>query len=212
MIDPALLATFAVVTGLTSLTPGPSMLFIMSQAVWRGARSGFAALAGMQLGFCVWWVLAGVGLGTIAHEAPRLFLALTAAGALYLAWLGVQAWRHAGVHPGEAAARSRRTSPNALRDGVFIAIGNPKSLVYVAALVPPFVDADRPVAPQLLVLALLAMAIDVAIGCAYILAGSRLAAAMERGHVRLWLDRGVGAIFLAIALGVLIEATRHAGG
>jgi hypothetical protein len=56
MIDPALLATFAVVTGLTSLTPGPSMLFIMSQAVWRAQR--FRGTGGHAA-----WLLRVVGAG-----------------------------------------------------------------------------------------------------------------------------------------------------
>lgn len=86
-----------------------------------------------------------------------------------------------------------------------MAIGNPKSLVYIVALLPPFVDARSPVVPQLVVLALVAMAIDVALGVLYILAGSRLARAMERPRTRLWLDRGVGLTFIAIALAILAE-------
>ena len=88
---------------------------------------------------------------------------------------------------------------------MLVAIGNPKSLIYIVALLPPFVDAKAPVAPQLLVLALLAMAIDVALGLVYILAGSRLAAAMERPATRKRLDRTVGTIFILIALGILAE-------
>ena len=76
---------------------------------------------------------------------------------------------------------------------------------------PPFVDARAPVAPQLVVLALLAMAIDVALGVLYITAGSRLAAAMERPATRRKLDIAVGAIFILIALGILFELFRRSG-
>ena len=50
MIDPAALAGFAAVTALTSLLPGPNMLFVLGQAAWQKARGGLLALAGMQLG------------------------------------------------------------------------------------------------------------------------------------------------------------------
>ena len=199
------LAAFALVTGMTSLVPGPSMLFVLSQSIWRGARSGAAALAGLQLGYVVWWVLAALGLGTLAAAFPLAFRLLAVGGALYLAWLGVQALRHAGEAAEDGPEPARELSHRAFRDGILVAIGNPKSLIYIVALLPPFVDARSPIVPQLVVLALVAMAIDVALGVLYIAVGSRIAAAMGRPRTRLWLDRGVGLAFIAIALGILAE-------
>ena len=205
MIDAERLAAFMLVTGVTSLVPGPSMLFVLSQSIWRGARSGAAALAGLQLGYVVWWVLAALGLGTLAAAFPLAFRLLAVGGALYLAWLGVQALRHAGEAAEDGPEPARELSHRAFRDGILVAIGNPKSLIYIVALLPPFVDARSPVVPQLVVLALVAMVIDVALGVLYIAVGSRIAAAMGRPRTRLWLDRGVGLAFIAIALGILAE-------
>ena len=84
-------------------------------------------------------------------------------------------------------------------------MSNPKSLIYMVALLPPFVDARRPIVPQLVLLALVAMAIDVALGTAYIFAGHGLARAMTGGATRKWLDRAVGTIFLVIAAAILAD-------
>ena len=84
----------------------------------------------------------------------------------------------------------------------------PKALVYIVALLPPFVDQRAPIGPQLVLLAAVAMVIDVALGAIYIGAGSRLAAAMARPETRKWLDRTVGTIFILIALAVLLELFR----
>jgi len=205
MIELERLAAFALVTGMTSLVPGPSMLFVLSQSIWRGARSGAAALGGLQLGYVLWWLLAALGLGTLAAAFPLAFRLLAIGGALYLAWLGTQALRYAGRTPEEGAKAAREPTRHAFRDGILVAISNPKSLIYIVALLPPFVDATAPVVPQLVVLALLAMAIDIALGLIYIFAGSRLAAAMERPATRRKLDIAVGAIFILIALGILAE-------
>lgn len=206
MIDPARLAAFAALTALTSVVPGPNMLFVLAQAAWRRTSGGIAALAGLQLGNTLWFVLAGLGLGTLVAAAPLAFQAATLAGALYLAWLGVQAWRHAAA-PGNAGGVEivvpPRVSAHAFRDGIVIALSNPKSLVYVVALLPPFVDPRAAVVPQLAVLAVVAIGIDVAVGFAYILAGNRLAAAMTRPPLRRAIERGAGAIFLAIAAAVV---------
>lgn len=203
MIDPAKLAAFALVTGLVSLTPGPQMVFVMTQAAWRGHRAGAAALAGLQLGNLTWFVLAGLGLGTLAQAWPRAFAALTIAGALYLAWLGMQALRHANEATEPAAGPPPRASRHALRDTLLVSLSNPKSLVYVLALLPPFVDPAAPVAPQLALLAAVAITLDLAIGAVYVLAGGGLAAAMRRPAVRMWLERAVGAIFLILAALIL---------
>jgi homoserine/homoserine lactone efflux protein len=205
MIDAEKLAAFVFVTGMTSLVPGVSMLFVMSQALRNGARSGAMALAGMQLGYVVWWLLAALGLGTLAAAFPLAFRLLAMTGALFLAWLGLRAIlasRHAEEH---LTTPVRPPSAHALRDGVLVALSNPKSLIYVVALLPPFVDAARAIGPQLLLLAAVAIALDVAIGALYILAGAKLAAAMERPSTRKWLDRAIGAIFIAIAVAILAD-------
>jgi threonine/homoserine/homoserine lactone efflux protein len=208
MIDVEKLAAFALVSGMTSLVPGPSMLFVMGQAMWRGTRSGAAALAGVQLGYIGWWLLAALGLGTLAAAFPLLFRARAIGGALYLGWLGVQALRHAGAGAEAGGAPVRQPSRHAFRDGVFVALSNPKALVYIVALLPPFVDQHSPIGPQLMLLALVAMIIDIALGALYIGAGSRLSAAMAHPHTRKRLDQTVGAIFLLIALGILVELFR----
>ncbi len=208
MVDAAKLAVFAVASGMTSLVPGPSMLFVMGQAMWRGGRSGATALAGVQLGYIGWWLLAALGLGTLAAAFPLAFQGLAIGGALYLGWLGVQALRHAGAVAAETGEPVRQPSRRAFRDGVFVAMSNPKALIYIVALLPPFVDQREAVGPQLVVLAAVAMVIDVAIGALYIGAGSKLAAAMTRPALRRRLDIAVGTIFIAIALGIFITLLR----
>ena len=205
MIDAEKLAAFALVTATTSLVPGQSMMFVMGQAIWRGARSGWAALLGMQIGYIVWWILAALGLGTLANAYPLAFRILAFAGIAYLAWLGVQAILHS-FHPEQDRAKPQgRVSQHAFRDGIFIAIGNPKSLIYMLAIIPPFINPEASIAPQVAILAALALIIDLPIGALYIVAGQRLARLMERAATRRWIDRAIGTLFLLIAALVLAE-------
>ena len=200
-----LLLAFALMTGLTSIVPGPSMLFVMTEAIWRGPRAGWAALLGMQVGYLFWWALAALGLGSLAKLYPLAFDILAFGGLAYIAWLGVQALRHAGEGADECANLGPRPSRHAFRDGIAVAIGNPKALVYVVALLPPFVNAEQPVLPQLAVLTVIGTVLDLAVGGLYILAGNRLARAMSRPQTRAWIDRGVGTAFILIALGIGAE-------
>lgn len=205
MFDAEKLAAFAVVTAMTSIVPGPSMIFVMTETLWRGARSGLAALLGMQIGYLFWWVLAALGFSTLARTYPFAMHLLAIGGALYLAWLGVQALRSAGKAAGEEIEPAHAVTRHAFRDGVMVAIGNPKALIYVVALLPPFIEADLPIVPQLAVLTVIGTGLDVAIGALYIFAGKSLSRAMDRPGTRLWIDRSVGAIFLLIAGVILFE-------
>ena len=205
MIAPEKLVGFALVSALTSAVPGPSMLFVLGQAVWRDSRSGIVALFGVQLGYVLWYVLAALGLGTLAREVPVAFTLLAILGSLYLAWLGLQALRHAGMSVEESPGPTRRRSAHPLRDGFVVAIGNPKSLIYIVAILPPFVDPNSVVVPQLLLLGTIAISLDVALGLVYIAAGSSLSRAMSQPSTRRWLDSGVGLVFIGIAIGILAE-------
>lgn len=204
MIEPEKLAAFALMSAAASLVPGPSMMFVMGQAVWRGGRSGALALAGIQFGYVWWWVLAALGLGTLASTFPIALHVLAFGGACYLAWLGLGALRSSGASH-DAPAGSQKHSSHGFRDGLVVAMSNPKSLIYMVALIPPFIDPKRPIIPQLVLLALVAMVIDVALGSTYILAGHGLARAMTGNATRRWLDRAVGTIFLVIAAGILVH-------
>lgn len=94
-------------------------------------------------------------------------------------------------------------SRGAFRDGILVALSNPKSLIYIVALLPPFVDARQPIGPQLAVLAAMAIAIDLAVGAIYIAAGSRLAATLTHTAIRKRFDRAIGILFVLIAAGIL---------
>ena len=206
MFDPERLLAFALITATTSIVPGPSMMFVTGQAIWRGARSGWAALLGMQVGYILWWLAAALGLGTLARAYPLAFRLLAIAGVLYLAWLGAKAIRHS-FHAGEddTVAPARKPSTHAFRDGIAVAIGNPKSLVYMVAIIPPFVDPDLPVGWQIVTLAVIALVLDLLVGWAYIGAGKRLAKAMERAATRRWIDRGIGIVFILIAIAIAVD-------
>jgi homoserine/homoserine lactone efflux protein len=208
-MDTAKLLLFTTVTASVSIVPGPQMVFVLTQSAWRGHRAGIAALAGLQLGNLCWFAAAGLGLGTVALAWPRAIGLLAAAGAFYLGWLGWKAIAGAGQVTAVDAAAPR--SRHALRDSLAIALSNPKSLVYVLALLPPFLDFSAPLGPQLVMLAAIAIVCDLIVGLVYVGAGSGLAAAMARPDVRLWLERAIGIIFLTLAAGILLELLRTGG-
>ena len=105
----------------------------------------------------------------------------------------------------------RLASGRALRDSLAVSLSNPKSLIYVLALLPPFVDPRLPVAPQLALLAAIAITLDLMVGAVYVAAGGGLSAAMNRPRARLWFERAIGTIFLLLAGAILFDLARRGG-
>ncbi len=92
--DTAVLLPFTIAVVVIALTPGPDMTFFLGRALAQGRAAGLAAMAGASTGILVHTMLVALGLSALIVAAPTAFLALKIVGALYLAWLAVQAIRH----------------------------------------------------------------------------------------------------------------------
>jgi|TARA_B100000700_G_scaffold557_1_gene821 threonine/homoserine/homoserine lactone efflux protein len=141
------------------------------------------------------------GLGALIARHPLLFQVITWAGAAYLAWLGVKALR-AGQASALQASGVATTQVQAARDGMLVALGNPKLILFFVALLSQFVSPDMSAAAKALIVAT-AMVID---GGWYVLVAVALSHSavlpwlQARAH---WLNRVTGVILLGLAIRVL---------
>jgi len=196
-MNDALFWNYVVVTTLFCLTPGPAVLFVLGQALWRGPRAGFAAVLGIQIVNLLWMAVAAVGLGAILALSPLAFKVLTWAGAAYLVYLGVRAiWQ--SFREGEVAWRS---SQRALIDGMLVQLSNPKSVLWITAIVPQFVDASRPILPQIGLITVVGIIIDTITMSLYVVtAGAFRERLNQLPRMRAWMDRVSGVILIGVAI------------
>ena len=145
---------FLAVSIVPVISPGPGVLFAITNALRYGVR--VTILVGLinGAGIAALGLLVGLGLGALMQASMLAFLILKLAGAAYLVWLGVKIWRDRNafsVSAGQStqAAPLRRLSAQALA----ISLTNPKAMVAIAALFPPFLDPGRPALQQVLILA-----------------------------------------------------------
>ena len=183
-----------------SIAPGPNVIFVMTQAAWRGPRAGIFAAAGVETANSLYVLFSAVGLAGLISASGAAFEIIKWAGAAYLAWLGFQAVRSsfgAGdispLTPGEASAR-------AYRDGLMVGLGNPKTILFFLALFPQFIDPAKPVWAQSLLLGGLSIALDFCVQCLYTIAGGALSKALSRKSVKRWFERCIGGAFMGLAV------------
>ncbi|QGX99533.1 LysE family translocator [Roseovarius faecimaris] len=180
--DPGLLATFVMAGLLLNLTPGADFVFISASGIGGGPRVGMAAAVGVNLGIVLHIALAAAGLSALIMASPWTYDAIRYAGAAYLIWLAVQAWRSAGeLGEGRAAGSAWR----AVRRGFLTNVANPKTGLFIFAFIPQFTDpAIGPLWVQIVVLG----AIFLIVGFAFALclgAAAGLFAQILRARARL---------------------------
>jgi threonine/homoserine/homoserine lactone efflux protein len=208
--DPAVLLPFALAVVVIALTPGPDMTFFIGRTLAQGRAAGLAAMAGASTGILVHTMLVALGLSALIVAAPSLFLALKVAGALYLAFLAVQAIRHGSALtlPDQPAPRASLAATWA--SGLAINLLNPKIVLFFMTFLPQFVRADDPhAAAQLITLGLLFIVIALSITVPMILAADRVAATL-RGAPRIAraMDWIFASVFAAFAAHLLLGRAR----
>lgn len=121
---------------LTAYSPGPGVLLAISNATGLGPRATLYSSAGNAAGVLLVAGLAASGVGALLHAAPRAFDALKLAGAAYMVWLGLRQWRAAWRGGGPVALRHGGRA--LFREGLLVALSNPKSIVFSCALFAQF--------------------------------------------------------------------------
>ncbi|MFA4950407.1 LysE family translocator [Brevundimonas sp.] len=201
-VDPHLYLTFLGVMAVMAITPGPANLFSVANGVARGKAGAMLGVLGMNAATLVWFGAAALGLGALVVAFPEAFRLISVAGALYVAWLGLKALRGAFRTAADPEDTTVRPGRSALVDGFMVQIANPKAVLFFTAVLPPFLDVNRPAAPQLALFAVATIGMDVLSMSAYGLGGAALARRMSERRFR----RGFGLLtgILLLAACVLI--------
>lgn len=137
---------FVVATTIMIALPGPSVLLTVAHSISFGWPHALSTVAGATMGIAVQLIVAAIGLTSLLNVVADAFEWLRWAGAAYLVYLGIRQWRSASM-PLEIDTMSVSRT-NLFVQGLVITIPNPKSLIFIAAFLPQFVDAARPLGLQ----------------------------------------------------------------
>jgi len=202
---------FALASLVLIVIPGPGVLFVVGRALAHGRRTALATALGHAAGNYVVAACVAVGLGTLLQRSAEAFVIVKIAGALYLIWLGIHGIRkRKSLSEAMAVAAPPREGWRAARDGAVVGLTNPKAYILFGAVLPPFVNrAAGNVPAQMLVLALVSVAIGAVSDCAWGFAASAVRAWFARSPRRVEMVGGAGGLAM-IGVGVTVAFTgRH---
>jgi threonine/homoserine/homoserine lactone efflux protein len=138
------LSTYAlfIATALALLAiPGPAVLYVVSRSIDQGRRAGLASVLGITTGTVVHVTLATVGLSSLVLASKVAFDAVRYVGAAYLIFLGARRLLTRRVEE-ETAARAPRSRRDLYTQGLIVNLLNPKTIVFIFAFIPQFVDVN----------------------------------------------------------------------
>jgi threonine/homoserine/homoserine lactone efflux protein len=137
---------FVVATTIMIALPGPSVLLTVAHSISFGWQRALSTVAGATMGIAVQLIVAAIGLTSLLNVVAEAFEWLRWTGAAYLVYLGIKQWRSAS-EPLEFDTSSV-SKTNLFVQGLVITIPNPKSLIFIAAFLPQFINAERPLGLQ----------------------------------------------------------------
>jgi homoserine/homoserine lactone efflux protein len=189
-------SVFTVTTTALCLTPGPAVLFVVSQGLGRGAMPAFWASVGIIAGNTLYFALSATGLAAVLLASWDLFAAIEWLGAGYLVWLGVRTLVGGSALARVVPAGGREASSRLLARGFLVQAANPKALVFFTAFVPQFVDPALPVASQVAILGITTVVVELPVLAAYGALAARSARLVARPGFAVWTQRAAGLLLV----------------
>ncbi|WP_106971796.1 LysE family translocator [Streptomyces xylophagus] len=203
-------ASFAIVAGLLTITPGLDTALVLRSAVRHGSRGGFATALGINTGALAWGVVASAGGSVVLDASETAYTMLRLAGAVYLLWLGGRMlWRARRSADGDEGPSLLPADGEPWGDestlrlwwrGVVTNALNPKIGVFYMAVLPQFIPEGT---SPLLAGIVLAVVHDIEglLWFTLLIFGVRTFRAwLSRDAVKRWMDRVTGAVLIGFSV------------
>lgn len=200
MPDLAILTVFIPTFFFVSITPGMCMTLAMTLGMSIGVRRTMWMMCGELIGVAFVAIAAVLGVANIMLNYPNLFEILKWLGASYLVYIGVNMWRaknNSTLNVTQSRITKRQTLFN---QGLVTAIANPKGWAFMISLLPPFIDINDNLAPQLTILLSIIMLTEFLCMMVYATGGKSLRFFINSGNNIHWMNRIAGSLMIFVGL------------
>ena len=210
LLTSATFGMFLVASFILAITPGPGVIYVVTRTLRQGRRAGLASVLGIALGNFSNSAAASLGLAALLAASASAFTTLKLAGAAYLVFLGVRAFL---THP--TAVQPATSSHPRIRifaDGFVVALLNPKTALFFAALLPQFIDASQSLLGQSLILGGVFVSIAACTDSMYVMAAAALSRTVGASSALQSLSRYLSAAtFIGLGVYAAFASPRSSG-
>ncbi|AUL75510.1 threonine transporter RhtB [Pseudoalteromonas sp. 13-15] len=205
MIDVAALAVFIPTFFFVSITPGMCMTLAMTLGMSIGVRRTLWMMIGELLGVASVAIAAVLGVASVMLNYPDAFAILKWVGGAYLIYIGINMWRAKGKMSVNTHSPSDVSRQSLFTQGFITAVANPKGWAFMISLLPPFINVDQAVAPQLFILLSVIMITEFVSMLAYATGGKSLRLFLARGDNIKWMNRIAGSLMMLVGVWLALD-------
>ncbi len=198
---------FVVATAIMIALPGPSVLLTVAHSLSFGWQRALATVAGATMGIAVQLTVAVIGLTSLLNSVAEAFELLRWGGAAYLVYLGIKQWRSAG-EPLEIDTSSV-SKTNLFVQGLVVTIPNPKSLIFIAAFLPQFIDPARSPGLQFLIIVPTFLVITFTVTSVWALAAGKISGFVRSRRAFQSVMRTAGGCMIMAGAGLVLARRGH---
>jgi threonine/homoserine/homoserine lactone efflux protein len=167
------LIAFAVAALVLAITPGPGIAYVVARTVAGGRPEGLASCLGTAVGGMVHVAAAALGLSLVVAQSALAFSVVKYVGAAYLVYLGVRLLLRKDEASSFIAVPAQGVR-RAFFDGIAVETLNVKTALFFLAFLPQFVSPAQPLAPQLVLLGSICVALNTLVDVVAVLLAERL--------------------------------------
>ncbi|MBE0378561.1 LysE family translocator [Pseudoalteromonas prydzensis] len=205
MLDFAVLGVFIPTFFFVSITPGMCMTLAMTLGMSIGVRRTMWMMIGELLGVAIVAIAAVAGVASIMLNYPAVFNALKWLGAGYLIYIGVMMWRAKSTVKLDAQSQLKVSRQTLFSQGFITAIANPKGWAFMISLLPPFINIDYAIVPQLSMLVTIIMLSEFTCMMLYATGGKSLRLFLNQGDNIKWMNRIAGSLMVAVGVWLAVS-------
>lgn len=199
MPELSVLAIFIPTFFFISITPGMCMSLAMTLGMTIGVKRTLWMMLGEVIGVATVAVAAVLGIASIMLNYPTIFAFLKWAGGIYLIYLGIRMWlSKASLSDQVDVPDISRTS--LLSQGFITAIANPKGWAFMISILPPFIDINKAIEPQLFILVFIIMLSEFICMLLYASGGITLKRLITKDDKAQWLNRISGSLLALVGV------------
>ncbi len=207
-MDHSYWAFFIITAVVLNITPGPDMIYLITQSMSSGKRVGFASVLGLGTGALIHTLFVSLGISAVISTSVVVFRVMKIIGAGYLFYLGARALLWGGLDlSGVGNKKEDGSFFKSFINAVVIDVTNPKVAVFFMAFLPQFYrDNGSSRISQFMFLGIVIVLIGFIVESLIVLLSERIAVVLRRKPIVSGIiDKLFGSVLIGLGVKLVLE-------
>lgn len=182
-----------------SFAPGAGAITSINNSLNGGVKAAVKGIIGLQAALATHILIVSLGLGALLASSVFFFETLKYAGAIYLLYLGIkkffQPWEF-----DEATQNGETGYGQLIKQGFIVNLTNPKSIVFLSAFLPQFLNSEYPLPEQYIILGATVLIIDFLVMLSYSFLAALVRPYLSNEAIMSKVNNIFGSLFIMLGL------------